>query len=45
VLISGKWFADIGELFTQNADVIYVLREGRVAEKGNHAELIARKGM
>ncbi|RMZ91703.1 hypothetical protein DV736_g1073, partial [Chaetothyriales sp. CBS 134916] len=28
----------------QNADLIYVLDRGRVAEKGRHGELIARKG-
>jgi len=29
----------------QNADVIYVLRDGKVAEKGKHFELLARKGI
>ena len=28
----------------QNADVIYVLGEGKVLESGNHAELLAKKG-
>ncbi|ORY66201.1 P-loop containing nucleoside triphosphate hydrolase protein [Pseudomassariella vexata] len=29
----------------QNADVIFVLGEGKVLEKGNHAELLKRKGV
>ncbi|KAI0146805.1 P-loop containing nucleoside triphosphate hydrolase protein [Pestalotiopsis sp. NC0098] len=29
----------------QNADVIFVLGEGRVLEKGNHQELLRRKGV
>ncbi|KAI5867037.1 P-loop containing nucleoside triphosphate hydrolase protein [Durotheca rogersii] len=29
----------------QNADVIFVLGEGRVLEKGSHAELLRRKGV
>jgi subfamily B ATP-binding cassette protein MsbA len=28
-----------------DADLIYVIEEGRVAERGSHAELIARKGI
>lgn len=28
----------------QSADVIYVLRDGKVAEKGKHFELLAKKG-
>lgn len=29
----------------QNADVIFVLGEGRVLEKGNHADLLKRRGV
>ncbi|KAL2144004.1 hypothetical protein VTI28DRAFT_9686 [Corynascus sepedonium] len=29
----------------QNADVIFVLADGRVAEKGNHASLLAKRGI
>lgn len=29
----------------QNADAIYVLKDGRVAEKGSHNELLAQKGI
>ncbi|TNY20501.1 P-loop containing nucleoside triphosphate hydrolase protein [Rhodotorula diobovata] len=29
----------------QNADVIFVLKDGRVAEKGTHSQLIAHKGL
>lgn len=29
----------------QKADVIYVLGEGKVLEKGNHAELLKLKGV
>lgn len=29
----------------QGADVIYVLKDGRVAESGNHSELIRKKGI
>ena len=29
----------------QNADIIYVLGEGRVLEQGNHAELLSLRGM
>ncbi len=29
----------------QNADVIFVLGEGRVLEKGSHAELLRRRGI
>jgi ATP-binding cassette, subfamily B (MDR/TAP), member 1 len=29
----------------QNADVIFVLGEGKVVEKGNHSELLAKKGV
>jgi ATP-binding cassette, subfamily B (MDR/TAP), member 1 len=29
----------------QNADIIFVLGEGKVLEKGNHAELLKNKGV
>ncbi|BGP40022.1 hypothetical protein JCM10450v2_004002 [Rhodotorula kratochvilovae] len=29
----------------QNADVIFVLKDGRVAEKGTHSQLLAQKGI
>lgn len=29
----------------QNADIIYVLGEGKVLESGNHAELLRQKGV
>uniref|UniRef100_A0A0M3IU66 ABC transporter domain-containing protein n=1 Tax=Ascaris lumbricoides TaxID=6252 RepID=A0A0M3IU66_ASCLU len=29
----------------QNADMIVVLKDGRVAELGNHSQLLARKGL
>ncbi|KAI6353560.1 ABC transporter bea3 [Pyricularia oryzae] len=29
----------------QNADVIFVLGEGKVVEKGNHASLLKKKGV
>ena len=29
----------------QNADVIFVLGEGKVLEKGSHAELLKNKGV
>ena len=28
----------------QNADIIYVLKDGKVAEKGKHSELLAKRG-
>jgi len=28
----------------QNADVIFVLADGKVAERGNHEELLRKKG-
>ena len=28
----------------QNADIILVMKEGKVIEQGNHEELLARKG-
>lgn len=30
---------------TQNADVIYVLKDGHVIEKGKHEELLENKGL
>ncbi len=29
----------------QNADVIFVLADGRVVEKGNHASLVTKRGI
>ena len=28
----------------QNADIILVMKEGKIIEQGNHEELLARKG-